>query len=101
MMDLQTITEEIAKLENQKPSYGTCAKLADLYIVKENLMKKQSGSYTNYDRGNYTNYGRDRENYARGGRGNYMYDDYGYNRMMDEDMMEMERFPHMSMPSIR
>lgn len=111
MMDLQTITEEIAKLEAQKPSYGVCAKLADLYIVKENLMKKQSDSYANYGRSreNYANYGRDRENYERenyargGGRGgNYMYDDYGYNRIMEDEMeMGMDRPSRMSMPSIR
>lgn len=94
MMDLQTISEEITRLETQKPSYGVCAKLADLYIVKENLMKKQGGTQ-------YANYGRGRENYARGG--NYMYDEYNY-KMMEDDMdmgMEMGRSPRMSMPSMR
>lgn len=107
MMDLQTVSEEIAKLEAQKPSYAVCAKLADLYIVKENLMKKQSGSYANYGRGNYENYGRGRENYERenyarsGGRGgNYGFDDYEYNYRVMEDDMEM-RSPRMSMPSMR
>lgn len=110
MMDLQTISEEITRLETQKPSYGTCAKLADLYIVKENLMKKQKGGsseYANYERsGGRENY----ENYARGGRGgnsgNYMYDDYNYdynyNRMMmDEEMGMGGKPPRMSMPSMR
>lgn len=112
MMDLQTISEEISRLETQKPSYGTCAKLADLYIVKENLMKKQGGSqYANYGRGreNYENYARgrenyERENYARGGGrgGSYMYEDssnYNYGMMGDE--MGMMEPPRMSMPSMR
>lgn len=111
MMDLQMISEEISKLKSQKPSYNVCAKLADLYIIRENLMKEQGGSqYANYGRGreNYENYGRgrenyERENYARGGGrgGNYMYEDYNYNRMIEDDMMEMERAPRMSMPVMR
>lgn len=99
MMDLQTISEEISRLEEQKPSYKVCEKLADLYIVKENLMKKQGSSYTNYGRdGGNSNY----TNYARGGN-NYMYDDYNYNyRMMEDDMeMGMGRPPRMSMPVMR
>lgn len=102
MIDLQTISEEISRLETQKPSYGVCAKLADLYIVKENLMKKQGGSqYANYARGR-ENY--ERENYARGGGrgGNYMYEEPNYNYgMMEEEMMEMGRSPRMSMPTMR
>lgn len=96
MMDLQTISEEISRLEKQKPSYATCEKLADLYIVRDHLMQKQGGSYENY-----ANYGRDRENYARGGSGNYMYDDYNYNYKMMEGGMEMDRSPRMSTPSMR
>lgn len=99
MMDIQTIIDEIARLETQKPSYGNCAKLADLYIVKENLMKKQGGGSASY-----ANYGRNEnyENYARGGRGrnnsNYMYDDYDY-KMIDEEMVG--RPSRMSIPDIR
>lgn len=83
MIDIQTIQDEIARLEGSKASYPVCQKLADLYVVKDHLMKKQ-GEYGYYNRG------------GQGGGSNYtMYDD----RMM-EDEMGMGR-SRMSMPSMR
>lgn len=94
MIDIRTISDEISKLESSKASYPTCEKLADLYIVKDHLMKKQ-GNYE-YARDGGSNYGM----YERGGNSNYgRYENYG---MMDDEMgMEMGRSPRMSMPSMR
>lgn len=124
MINMQTISEEISKLENSQASFPVCQKLADLYIVREHLMKKQQGgnyarnrrnyeNYGNYNYGNYENYEQNRgrsnyENYERGGNGGNdssqytMYNEYYDDRMMDEDMMMGGmKSPRMSMPSMR
>jgi hypothetical protein len=75
MINIQTISDEISKLEESQASFPVCQKLADLYIVRDHLMQKQGQSNYNY--------------YERGGgnNGNYsMYDNNSYytNRTMEE-----------------
>lgn len=95
MIDLQTINEEIKKLERSQATYPVCQKLADLYVVKDHLTQKQGGNYS-YERCGRSVYPMyDRNN----GSSNYGMDNYYYDeRMMDE--MEMGRPPRMSMPSM-
>lgn len=101
MIDMKTISDEISKLESSRASYPTCQKLADLYIVKDHLMKKQGGGDYNYNRNNYGYYERGGNSGNTGGSSNYsMYENY--NMMMDDEMgMGMERPPRMSTPSMR
>ena len=79
MINMQTISDEIAKLEESQASFPVCQKLADLYIVRDHLMQKQgSSNYGYYERGGGNG----------GNSGNYsMYNDnntYYNNRMMEE-----------------
>lgn len=37
MIQLKDIEQSIRELENSQPTYQTCEKLADLYIVREHL----------------------------------------------------------------
>lgn len=92
MINMQTIMEEISKLEESQASYPVCQKLADLYIVKDHLMQKQGGDYTS----NY-NY------YDRGGNGRSNYGMYRDNEYYDARMytdMDMNK-PRMSNPVMR
>lgn len=91
-MDLKVISDEISRLESSKASYPTCQRLADLYIVKENLMKKQGG---NYERNNYGYYERGGNSGNSSSYGMYDYDE----RMMDDEMGM--RGSRMSMPVMR
>ena len=83
MINMQTISEEIAKLEESQASFPVCQKLADLYIVRDHLMQKQGGNYEQYNRSDYGYY-------ERGGNS-------GNNRMMDNT----DNRPRMSNPSMR
>lgn len=53
MLNLQEIDEAIAELEAGKTSFSACAKLADLYAVKEHIMQetRQNEESTAYSRG--------------------------------------------------
>lgn len=89
MINMQTISDEIAKLEESQASFPVCQKLADLYIVRDHLMQKQGQSnYGYYDRGGGNN-----SNYN-------MYNDNGYytNNRMTMDSME-SRPSRMSNPA--
>ena len=91
MINMQTISDEIAKLEESQASFPVCQKLADLYIVRDHLMQKQGQSnYGYYERGG-----------NNGNNGNYtMYNDGGYytNNRMTMDNMD-NRPPRMSNPA--
>ena len=80
MINMQTISDEIAKLEESQASFPVCQKLADLYIVRDHLMQKQGQSnYGYYERGGNNG---NNSNYA-------MYNDGGYytnNRMTMDNM---------------
>ena len=80
MINMQTISDEIAKLEESQASFPVCQKLADLYIVRDHLMQKQGQSnYGYYERGGNSG---NNSNYA-------MYNDGGYytnNRMTMDNM---------------
>lgn len=92
MINMQTIMEEISKLEESQASYPVCQKLADLYIVKDHLMQKQGGDYTS----NYSYY-------DRGGNGRSNYGMYRDNEYYDARMytdMDMNK-PRMSNPVMR
>ncbi len=39
MINMQTISDEIAKLEESQASFPVCQKLADLYIVRDHLIQ--------------------------------------------------------------
>lgn len=97
MIDLQTIMDEIAKLEGSQATFPVCQKLADLYIVKDHLMQKQD---YNYERGQ-SNYARGRSNYGmyenNGGNNYAMRPDYYTEEMMGDRMRESR----MSMPIMR
>ena len=91
MINMQTISDEIAKLEESQASFPVCQKLADLYIVRDHLMQKQGQSnYGYYERGGNSG---NNSNYA-------MYNDGGYytNNRMTMDNMD-NRPPHMSNPT--
>lgn len=75
-MNLHEIEEAIRELEQGACTYGNCAKLASLYIIREEMRKNGQGMYT-YARGG--NYARGGSNYARGG-GNYGYAPMMYER---------------------
>lgn len=40
MLNLQEIDEAIAEIESGKTTYSACAKLADLYAVREHIMRQ-------------------------------------------------------------
>jgi hypothetical protein len=91
MINMQTISDEIAKLEESQASFPVCKKLADLYIVRDHLMQKQGQSnYGYYERGGNSG---NNSNYA-------MYNDGGYytNNRMTMDGMD-NRPPRMSNPA--
>lgn len=97
MINMQTISEEIAKLEESQASFPVCQKLADLYIVRDHLMQKQGGNYEQYNRSDYGYY--ERGGNSGNNSSNYtMYNDgYYNNRMMDNT----DNRPRMSNPSMR
>ena len=72
MINLREVEEAIKQLENSAATYNNCTKLASLYIVRDELMKKQ-GQYGSHSYGYYPYY-------ERGGqRGS---SSYGYRPMM-------------------
>jgi len=90
MINIQTISDEISKLEESQASFPVCQKLADLYIVRDHLMQKQGQSnYGYYERGGNNG---NNSNYA-------MYNNDGYytNNRMTMDGMD-DRPPRMSNP---
>lgn len=83
-MNLHEIEEAIRELEQGSCTYGNCAKLASLYIIREEMRKSGQGMYTYARGGNYAR-GGGGGNYARGGSGNYARGgNYGYYPMMYE-----------------
>lgn len=45
MLTIEMLNEEIKKLEEcENPTWGTCEKLATLYIIKDNFSKRNSNS---------------------------------------------------------
>ena len=50
MINLREVEEAIKQLESSSATYNNCTKLASLYIVRDELMKKESG-YTSYSYG--------------------------------------------------
>ena len=46
MLNLQEIDEAIAELESGKTTYSACAKLADLYAVREHIMQEMNQNDT-------------------------------------------------------
>ena len=71
-MNLHEIEEAIRELEQGSCTYGNCAKLASLYIIRDEMTKNGQGMYTYARGGNYARSG----NYARGG-------NYGYYPMYE------------------
>lgn len=90
MLNLREIEEAIKELESGSSTYNNCMKLASLYIVRDELMKKQGqySNYYNYTRPYYPMM------YERGGRsgndGQSSNSSYAYTPMMyhnDDDLI--------------
>ncbi len=82
MLNLREVEQAIRQLENSSATYNNCMKLASLYVVRDELKKKQ-GQYSSY--GYYPYYEQNNQ-----GRGSSSYG-YGYRRPMyynnDDDLM--------------
>ena len=61
MLNLYEIQEAIRELENDSATYNNCMKLASLYIVRDELKKKEGSNnyryYPMYERRNNSSYG--------------------------------------------
>ena len=79
-MNLHEIEEAIRELEQGSCTYGNCAKLASLYIIRDEMKKSGQGMYT-YGRSNYG-----------------YYPSYGYRRPMyyenDDLMIKKDNMMH-------
>ena len=82
MIRLHEVEEAIKELESSSATYNNCEKLASLYIVREELRKKEGQFEYSYGGRPYYPY------YERGGNNN---SSYGYRRepmyYHDEDLM--------------
>ncbi len=86
MINLREIEEAIKQLEAGAATYNNCAKLASLYTVRDELMKKE-GRYDFYTYGYYPYYERGGQS---GNSGSGRSSSYGYKPMMyhnDDDLI--------------